>query len=249
MTADLHTLSGAYAIDALEPDERAQFERHLAACESCQQEVRELQATAAALAAGSSEEPPSSLKQAVMAEIDQTRQDRPIAPPADLAEHRARRGRVAVLSQRLVGAAAAVLALAVVALGATVTSLNDRLDRVEARSEQLQALVAAADTQTLAMDGPDGAVAHVVVSSSVGQAVMFGSGMAPAPEGRDYELWFVLEDAFVPAGLLTVDDDGTITHSVQGDLAGVVARAVTIEPAGGSAQPTSDPIMAVELAA
>ncbi|MDX1511362.1 MAG: anti-sigma factor [Nitriliruptorales bacterium] len=248
MTADLHTLSGAYALDALEPDERQQFERHLAACESCQQEVRELQATAATLAVGSSEEPPQGLKQAVMDEIDQTRQDRPIAPLADLAQHRARRGRVAVLSQRLVGAAAAVLAVAVVALGATVASLNDRLDQVEARSEQLQALVAAGDTQTLAMDGPDGARAHVLVSPSAGQAVVFGSGMAPAPDGKDYELWFVLEDAFVPAGLLTVDADGTVAHSVQGDLAGVVALAVTIEPAGGSAQPTTDPIMAVELA-
>ena len=36
MADDLHTLSAPYALDALSPDERAQFEEHLRTCDRCQ---------------------------------------------------------------------------------------------------------------------------------------------------------------------------------------------------------------------
>ena len=38
--SDIHALSGAYAVDALDDLERAQFERHLRDCESCSRELR-----------------------------------------------------------------------------------------------------------------------------------------------------------------------------------------------------------------
>ena len=41
MSADLHTLTGAYAADALSGTERLAFERHLDDCPACAQEVRE----------------------------------------------------------------------------------------------------------------------------------------------------------------------------------------------------------------
>ena len=40
MTIDLHTLSGAYALDALSAEEAEEFSRHLAQCEACREEVR-----------------------------------------------------------------------------------------------------------------------------------------------------------------------------------------------------------------
>ncbi|HYN16781.1 MAG TPA: zf-HC2 domain-containing protein, partial [Actinomycetes bacterium] len=49
MSADLHTLTGAFAAHALSDTERLAFERHLEACPACAQEVRELQATTARL--------------------------------------------------------------------------------------------------------------------------------------------------------------------------------------------------------
>jgi anti-sigma-K factor RskA len=151
--------------------------------------------------------------------------------------------------QRLVGAAAVVLAIAVVGMGVVVGTLNDRIDQMEARSQVVQSLLAAPDVQTLSMEGPEGSQARVLLSREIGQAVVFGHDMAPPPEGRDYELWFIHEDAFVAAGILTVDADGTASHSASGDLEGVVALGVTVEPAGGSPQPTSDPVMFVELTA
>ena len=35
MSPDLHHLSGAYAVDALDEAERSAFERHLAVCAAC----------------------------------------------------------------------------------------------------------------------------------------------------------------------------------------------------------------------
>jgi len=245
MTADLHTLSGAYAADALDPVERQEFERHLAACESCQQEVRELQATAAMLAAASSEAPPTGLKDSVMAEIDQTRQERPLV--ADDLEARRSSRRLEPISRRIIGVAAAVLAIAVVALGATVVTLDGRLDELRATSEQLQALLAAPDTQTLALEGPDGIVGRVLVSRAEGLAVLHATGLSLLPAESDYQLWVIGEHEFVSAGILGVDDDGSVTHAIRRGLSSAVALGVTVEPAGGSPQPTSEPILTADL--
>ena len=48
--SDIHALSGAYAVDALDDAERAQFEDHLAECPACRSEVDSLQEAAALLA-------------------------------------------------------------------------------------------------------------------------------------------------------------------------------------------------------
>ena len=48
--SDLHKLTGAYAVDALDDLERARFEQHLAECDDCRAEVAELRETAALLA-------------------------------------------------------------------------------------------------------------------------------------------------------------------------------------------------------
>ena len=75
---ELHTLTGAYATDALDADERAAFERHLESCASCRQEVVELRATAARLAVAASATAPAALRERVLAEASQTRQLSPL---------------------------------------------------------------------------------------------------------------------------------------------------------------------------
>ena len=69
MTQDLHHLAAAYALDALEPDERAAFEAHYPSCEICSREVVEFRQTAAVLAAQTATPPPADLRAAVMAEV------------------------------------------------------------------------------------------------------------------------------------------------------------------------------------
>ena len=60
--SDIHALSGAYAVDALDDDERQQFEQHLAACPECRAEVGSFSETAALIAETQAETPPPSLR-------------------------------------------------------------------------------------------------------------------------------------------------------------------------------------------
>ena len=69
-----HTLTGAYALDALTRADRARFERHLTRCEQCAREVRALAEATAALAAAVAAEPPAELMQRVLTAAARTRQ-------------------------------------------------------------------------------------------------------------------------------------------------------------------------------
>ncbi len=267
MSPDIHTLTGAYAVDALAAAEREVFEAHLEACGACLQEVAELQATAARLGGSLHEPPPPELKGRVLAAIDRTRQEPPASgdgswpgatpDPAssargrdDLAEARARRAQAAGAPRWLlgvVGAAAGVLAIAVVGLGFAVASLGERLGQMEAAAGQLTDVMTAVDAETVSV-AVDGTVVSIVMSPRRGEAVVLVDGMAPAPDDHAYELWMIHDDVQVPAGVFEVDDRGRATRVVTGDMATVTAIGVTVEPAGGSPQPTSEPVMVVEVA-
>ena len=81
MSEDIHALSGAYAVDALDDVERARFERHLAGCSACQAEVDSLVAAAHQLSALTEVAPPPSLRAKVLAEIATVRPLPPIEAP------------------------------------------------------------------------------------------------------------------------------------------------------------------------
>jgi anti-sigma factor RsiW len=64
---DLHDLTAAYALDALDPDEAEAYERHLSQCEECREQLAELNGTAAALAfAAVAPAPPPQLRESIL---------------------------------------------------------------------------------------------------------------------------------------------------------------------------------------
>ena len=252
---DIHTLTGAYAVDALPDDEREIFEQHLVVCDACAQEVAELQATAARLGAASYTTPPPGLRERVMAEIDATRQERPSGVTDATDELGARRsdgsgrgsGRGVGWVTKVAVAAAAVLVVAVAGLSVTIANLNDRLAQVETASSQVIDVLAAADATVVSAEGPDGSVGRVVASPARGEAVFLAGEMGQAPGGRTYELWLIDADGATPAGVFDTDERGRATRVMTGDIANASAIGVTVEPAGGSPQPTSEPVMVFEL--
>jgi anti-sigma-K factor RskA len=132
---------------------------------------------------------------------------------------------------------AAALAL-LVGIGAVVAGQSgDDESQLTAAERVLQA----EDAQEVFVDLGAAGRSTVVRSVSEDRAVIVTEDMASAPEGKAYELWFQTPDeAMVPAGLMPDEPDQTFM--LEGDAADALAVGITVEPEGGSPEPTSDPI-------
>ena len=239
MSADLHTLTGAYAAHALSDTERLAFERHLDACPACAQEVRELEATAARLGAAVAAPPPPELWDRIRAEALVTRQLPPVA------ERRRQAGRRV---PPLLAAAAALL-VAVLSVTALNLGLLGRADRADRTAELVAAVLAAPDARRVAALPGGTGQATVVVSRQRGRAVFVADGLPPAPAARTYQLWVVTRSGPRPAGLVEVAGEGRVTRLLDGPVTGNEQVAMTVERKGGAARPTSEPVVVVDLEA
>lgn len=267
MSPDLHHLSGAYAVDALDEAERASFEQHLAVCADCRAEVAELTATAHSLASLSEATPPPSLRASVLSGIAQVRPLPPVdgdagalpaaepttsvpdgGPPPTVGDHPepdAGASVVPLRRRRTVAWFAAAAAAAVIAVGGLVWSPWSG-DPVQ--PSPMAQVAAAADA--VRVSSTKGSLrAEVAYSRQLGKAAIDVTGLPPAPAGKTYQLWYVGPDQVArSAGLLTADADGRGSMLLQGDANAAAAVGMTVEPAGGSAQPTTDPVVVLALA-
>ncbi|MCX4529622.1 MULTISPECIES: anti-sigma factor [unclassified Streptomyces] len=245
--ADLHTLTGAYALHALSGEEHAAFTAHLAQCGSCRQEVAEFGGTTARLAAAVSAPPPARMKDAVMHGIDSVRQ----VPPRLPAEDRPRTVGSVLRRKALPLALAASVAAAAAFGGLAVwqqqqaEEARQQAQGTELRMRDVTAVLAAPDARTVHGRTSTGAVTSVVGSQRLNRAVFVGAGLPEPGPGRTYQLWYDDHGTMRPAGLL--DRDGATL--LQGDLRKAVGVGLTLEPAGGSPQPTSAPLMLLALPA
>ncbi len=246
MSPDLHTLTGAYALDALEPDERADFERHLAECDECAAEVVELRATAARLAAAIAISPPERLRDRVRAEIARTRQDSPLVSRgagADSLDQLARR------RKRIVYATSAAAVVALLAAGAFATfavergdqlqSAQGQLDQARARYAPISQLLAAPDVRTVT-DSANAGTVTLLSSHLLHKGLLVGQHLAAPSAGNVYQAWDIGISGFQSLGLL---GDGSSASLAVPDLDASDYVGITVEPAGGSTQPTTVPIM------
>ncbi|MEV6398812.1 anti-sigma factor [Streptomyces sp. NPDC051907] len=249
-TADLHTLTGAYVLHALAPDERAEFERHLQICPACTQEVRELNATAVRLGMAVAATPPPALKSRVMQQIAAERQDPPrVQYRGKHSESRQRRRRRASRFA-LAACLAAAAGLGGVAVWQNQEAKDARLEaqRSQKQVEQLAAVLAAPDAQVAAVKLPSNARGTVVVSKDRDKAAFLASGLPEPPQGKVYQLWFNDGGTMRPAGL--VDPARTDSATLMdGPLDAASGMGITVEPAGGSPKPTSDPVALVNFPA
>lgn len=85
----------------------------------------------------------------------------------------------------------------------------------------------------------------VVESAEEGRAVLVADGLPALSEDEVYQAWFVLPDGSVQSAGLMGPADPDI--ELEGSLEQVTAVALTVEPAGGSELPTSEPLGAVPL--
>ncbi|GLW94590.1 anti-sigma factor [Actinokineospora globicatena] len=242
MTADIHALTGAYALDAIPEIERAAFERHLAECDACAQEVRELQATAARLGDAVSEVPPAELKARVLARIAEVRQ----LPPLQHGGSAPTRSRPVAL--RLTGIAAAVLLVVSVSLGALLLRNQQELDTQKSQSVAMVDLLSADDVRFVSGSTASGLNGTVVVSRSRGQVMLLAANMPPAPDGKTYQAWLMRDEGSPRSvGLLAPDDSGRASIVDSAGIGTANQVGVSIEAAGGSDVPHGPVVMAMAL--
>lgn len=234
---DLHVLTGSYALDALPDPERAEFERHLQHCPSCDAEVRGLRETAARLAMAQALPPPPGMEQRVLAATYRTRQLPPL--PADH-RHRARVSRLfdrrrAPVARRMAAFAAAASVAAAVALGITQLATQHQLQTTRASDAAVSRVVTAPDARIETTRTASGGSVTVVASAALREAVVTATGTPPS--GRVYQVWVMNASGARSAGLMAGPSTVLASAVVPGDRIGI-----TVEPAGGTSKPTTTPV-------
>jgi len=242
---DLHSLSGAYALDAIEAGpERDRFIRHLSRCQSCASEVRGFREVGTALAFAAAAEPPAELRMRVLAAAARTRQ----LPPEVSTHARPRRTRARVpWVPWLSGVVATASIVVAVLFGLAQAHTQDELNQVRAENQAISLLLSAPGAQLLTHEVTHGGVATVVLAADRHELAVVTTGLPALPPGQVYQLWLIGKPKIVSAGLLPAAKNGQTpavlaTGVVKGDTLGL-----TVEPAGGSAQPTTTPILALPL--
>ncbi len=224
MSADSHERwreeVAAYAIGALEPEESAELERHLAGCEECRRDLRWLAPAVTSLGESAARlEPPASLRSALMETVE-AEAGRP--QPAAGAERRRRFGGLWLRPAMGLAAVALIVAVGLIAYDAggggarTVTSRSAPGSAVQA---------------TLKRTGDSG--------------MLELTGLRQLPASEVYQAWVQRDGRMRPSSLFAPQGNGTASAGIPRHLDGAQRVLVTVEPRGGSAQPTSAPLVAV----
>jgi hypothetical protein len=210
----------------MDPEEAERFERHLAECIVCRDEVSALRQAAdlLPLAAARYEAPPELRRRVVRA----LRAEAPAAAPASPTRRRYQFGQLAWLPRPALSLGV-VTALVV----AVVVALSSGGSGVRTIKGTVVGWTGTAD-----------------VRLSGGHGTLIVNHMPPPPSGHIYEVWLLLRGRTKPSPtstLFSVTSSGTGDIGLPGNLHGVSAVLVTPEPAGGSAVPTHAPIIVARL--
>jgi anti-sigma-K factor RskA len=245
-----------YALGALEGEERAAIESHVATCAVCANKLAEAQGRIALLAfAAPRVEPSPAVKERLMRQIH--------AVPSSSGAQRTKRepetnvGFFGRWGAAILIPAAVTLALATILLWTENIRLDHELAQqraaIAAQQKQLDEarheidLMSAKDTVTVALASqpgmPNGAV-HVMYNAKMGM-LMCDGWVEPAPANKSYQLWLVPMDGKpISAGVLSAPS-GPIDHWMMKLPRGVAAKAfaLTLEPSGGMPQPTGPMVL------
>ena len=252
------TLAATYAVGALDGDERAEFERHLAGgCAACEATLRSSAEALAALArSGPPMLPPPEVKDELSRRIAATTPGR-----RESARPRTLVWAVGTLAAMIAGAAFTGAFVAsryegrLGQMAREAAALRERVERDEAAlREQIAVYRSAVDllrdpeTQIVALHGlgPSPEATGRVIWHPVNGGHVFVANLPSAPPGKAYELWTIDDAAPRPAGVFQVDASGRGTHRMPAPEGGkpVKVFAVTLEPEAGVAAPTGPMVLA-----
>jgi anti-sigma-K factor RskA len=233
--AEIETLLGAYALDAVSPEEAEAIGAHLQGCPRCRSEVAEHREVAALLA-NAGGPAPADVWDRIRAQLEETPPALALAPVVP-----SRRVRPLVTWAAAAAAAAAVAVAAVIigVLGAQVSRLDRRVAALQRPLQsfgvQQAALAAVVNPQArrVELHSDRSADAVDVVFLPDGQAYVLQSALPALGAGQTYQLWGLVGGRTkVSLGLLGPQPT---TTAFRLDPSRVSLLAVTAEPAGGVA--------------
>jgi anti-sigma-K factor RskA len=278
----IEALLGAYALDAVDPDERAALSEHLTGCPRCRAEVDGHRQTAAALGNVVEEAPPD-LWDRISGEVaagprPHRAPDAPaprlgtggvvpvaspfpptpdpssgagrgtapgVVTPVTPRSRAGRAGRAGRSPRSLTWIGVALAAAAVVAIGILAVNLGRVSNQVN-RLQQHSAVSAPLSGTPVALHGAGGITLARFTVAPDGRGVLTGSAFRPLGADQVYQLWAVRGSTAISLGVMgRRPRPGRVTFTWA--TGGAVRLAVTVEPAGGTAQPTTQPVAASAL--
>ncbi len=249
----------AYALGALEGEGRAELDAHLAdACPVCAPAVAEARWLVAELSHTAPDaEPPAALRARLMQRVAATPQ---LAPSAETSDESV--GRFSIPMWAWAGAAAVILFFAVTLWQARqlqqqlattrddykrAQAEKDRLELQRREMERILAVVASPATRQISLKGEGPSAPAVKAYWNEEQGVVLSAQKMPSlATGRTFQLWIVPKKGNpISAGIFQPDAAGNLLQltRVVGSIGvkNAAALAISEEPAGGSAQPTTKP--------
>ncbi len=234
-------LKDAYVLGALPNDERAAVEAYLALHPERQAEVDDMVGIAGLLAlAPPEQEPPADLRRRLMQVVESEAVQPRVAERSTSSWF----GWLGGFRNAALGAAAVL----VVGLLSWNVLLQGDVQELRGQVEEARSANEAQPTREIALGGTwaeQGARAEVTALKD-DRAILVVEDMPSMPEDRTGQVWVIRGENPEPSGLLEPSGNMAAT-AITTPLRGADAIAVTVEPAGGSDKPTSDPVLVQEL--
>ena len=256
ITDDQLDLANAEALDILDADEARAIAQlragnDVAVITDFETAVRQAQETLSILSLTTFGPPPARLRQQILEQIADEQRNTGAAKhraddlqsPISLADRRSRASRW----QLGVGSVAAAVALLVGGAFAGY-ELRGTSPSTTQEASATDRILASSDARTVSAEMATGGTVTALYSKQADAAVLMLNSMPKPSAEKVYQMWFVTgSNAPVSAGILTAErmsDKSTIELT---NVKDVSTLAFSVEPPGGSPQPTTTPFAAINL--
>jgi hypothetical protein len=243
---EIAELLGAYALHAVDPDERARIDEHLEECPKCRAELRDHEQVATLLG-NTGGDAPEGLWDRIASTLEEApppmRLDLPVGRAAVIPLAGRRRRPVGRVAVALVAAAAA---LVIGILGVKVVNQEDRIGHLqtamegEAMTRAASLALADPSAEKAQLTSLDGSLTASAVVLPNGTGYLLAQDMPALSRDKTYQLWGQTDGGLISLGLLGADPSDVVAFQ---STKGVAALAITEEDAPGVVQSKNPPAL------
>jgi len=228
----------AFAIGSLDADETRRVEEHLLSCWLCRDESRAFQMVADELSlAAPLAAPFSDLKDRLMKRVHTAgpKVQEPVIAPKTARQW----------LERLLPVWSLASLFLILALAASSFILWQRVN-------QLEFFTAPGGMRAVPLSPPDmasNATGFVLISANGDDGALVVDGLPPLGESQEYQLWLIRDGQRTSGAIFSTDENSYAGARIRAprSLLEYSAVGITIEPAGGSSQPTGRQVLAGPL--